>query len=167
MVFLLSTGDVAMKLSKYTQDIFQGNCLTRSWYSNWVKYPWQVVCCIRWRVCSRQCNTHTVSTWGSFETTAHFGTHIYIWCMFSQPGTTSRYVVTPHSCLLSSIYLMIRQLFIFVLRVKFCSYKPIVYLRLKGQILFLQAKTILTVFALWGTNGNVLFNIEDWRVSNE
>jgi hypothetical protein len=58
MVFQLSTNDVATKLFKYSEDIFQGNCLTRSWYSNW-----QVVCCIRSEVCSRQCSTHTATTW--------------------------------------------------------------------------------------------------------
>ena len=30
---------------------------------------------------------------------------------------------------------------------------PIVYLRLKEQILFLEAKTVLTSLALWGKNG--------------
>jgi len=53
-----------MKLFKYSRDIFQGKYLTRSWYSNWVKYPWQVDCCIRWRICSRQRSTHTVTAWG-------------------------------------------------------------------------------------------------------
>ena len=126
-----------MKLFKYSRYIFQGNCLTRSWYSNWVKYAWQVVCCIRWRVRSRRFSTHTVTTWGCWNYSTFRRQYLDMIHVFS----TGNYITVCGQPTLLSF-------------ARYLSHgPPIVYLLLKKQILFLQAKIILTALALWDKNG--------------